>query len=100
MSVQDLLFFLDSTNDVDVTIRNDDCLWIVRKIVKVTEFLYLIRLILEIEKVCMSLFYRENRNFLDLIQKIRWLSDRNSSLISLSSSSIVNSGDSIAQNFG
>ena len=84
---------------MNITIRNDDCLWIVRKIVKVIEFLNLIRLIFEVKKICMSLFDRENRNFLDLVQKIRWLSDRNSSLISLSSSSIVDSGDSITQHF-
>lgn len=68
MRVENNLLFLDSSDDVDVSVRNYNCFWIVWQVIEITKLLNLIGLIFYIEKITMSLFDRKNRNLLNLFR--------------------------------
>ena len=42
MCVQDLVFFTNTTDDVDVSVGNDDCFGVVWQVVEVVELLNLV----------------------------------------------------------
>lgn len=89
MGVENNLFLFDSTNDMDISIWYDYSLWIIWKIIKIVELLYLVRFVLEVEQIAMSLFYGENWNLLNVACKIRWLSDGYALFICLDRPTIV-----------
>lgn len=68
MRVENDLLFLDSSDDVDVSVRNYNCFWIVWQVIEIAKLLNLIGLIFYIEKITMSLFDRKNRNLLNLFR--------------------------------
>lgn len=89
MGVENNLFLFDSTNDMDISIWYDYSLWIIWKIIKIVELLYLVRFVLEVEQIAMSLFYGENWNLLNVACKIRRLSNGYALFICLDRPTIV-----------
>lgn len=65
MSVKNGFFLLDSTNDVNITVWNNNSLRIIWKVVQIIELLNLIAFALEVEKITMSLLDREYGDLLN-----------------------------------
>lgn len=65
MSVENGFFLLDSTNDVNITVWNNNSLRIIWKVVQIIELLNLIAFALEVEKITMSLLDREYGDLLN-----------------------------------
>ena len=77
MTVEDLFLLFDTSNNVDISIRNYDGFWVVRKIVQIIELLDLIGLVFEVKEVAVSFLDGEYGDLFNLMMKIGWLSDRN-----------------------
>lgn len=65
MSVKNGFFLLDSTNDVNITVWNNNSFRIIWKVVQIIELLNLIAFALEVEQITMSLLDREYGDLLN-----------------------------------
>lgn len=72
MCIQDDLFFLDASDNVNVAIWNEDGFGVIWQIIEVVEFLYFIGLGGEIKEVAMGFLDGENGYFLDILIKVIW----------------------------
>ena len=90
MRVQNVLFLFNSSNYMDITVRNYDCFRVVWKVFKVIEFLHLVGLSFGVEEIAMSFFDWKYWDFFDFFEEICGLGYGDASFVGgLGSTSIV-----------
>lgn len=98
VGVENDVFLLDPSNDVDVSIGDDDGLGVIWQVVQSVELLDLVVLAFEIEEEAVRLLDGEDWDFFDIFLEVGGLSNRNSSFISLRGPCEIKCRYSIAQN--
>jgi hypothetical protein len=67
MAIENHVFLLNTTDNMDISVGNYYCLWIVGKVLEVVELLDFIGFIFDVEEIAMCFFDRENGNLLDFL---------------------------------
>lgn len=67
MAVEDHVFLLNTSNNVDITVGNYYCLWVIGKMFEIVELLDFIGFIFDIEEIAMCFFDREDGDLFNFL---------------------------------